>query len=105
MSKSNNKNNNNKNEDSVNTEFYKNGMNRLHNGNKIIVAEHISITENRVGYKSEKNMFRVVRCCDDTERPIKYYFNSPEEYEKASGNRVSNVVKKSWERSNRGNAH
>ena len=52
-------------------------------------------------YKSEKNMFRVVRCCDDTERPIKYYFNSPEEYEKASGNTVTNVVKKSWERSNR----
>ena len=27
--------------------------------------------------------------------------NSPEEYEKASGNTVTNVVKKSWERSNR----
>ena len=77
MSRINSKSNNNKNEDSVNVEFYKNGMNRLHNGNKITVAEHISITENRVGYKSEKNMFRVVRCCDDTERPIKYYFNSP----------------------------
>ena len=101
MSKINSKSNNNKNEDSVNAEFYKNGMNRLHNGNKITVAEHISTTENRVGYKSEKNMFSVVRCCDDTERPIKYYFNSPEEYEKASGIRVSTEVKKSWERSNR----
>ena len=101
MSRINSKSNNNKNEDSVNVEFYKNGMNRLHNGNKITVAEHISITENRVGYKSEKNMFRVVHCCDDTERPIKYYFNSPEEYEKASGITVSTEVKKSWERSNR----
>ena len=80
----------------INVEFYKNGMNRLHTGSKILVAEDDLITENKVGYKSEKKMFRVVRCCDVTEKPLKFYFNTPEEYEKTTGNIVSADIKKEW---------
>lgn len=82
--------------DGINIEFYKNGMNRLHSGNKILVAEDDLITENKVGYKSEKKMFRVVRCCDVTEKPLKFYFNTPEEYEKTTGNIVPAEIKKEW---------
>lgn len=81
---------------SKNMEFYKNGMNRLHTGSKILVAEDDLITENKVGYNSEKKMFRVVRCCDVTEKPLKFYFNTPEEYEKTTGNIVSADIKKKW---------
>tara|TARA_Y200000002_G_C22449011_1_gene565506 strand:- start:331 stop:651 length:321 start_codon:yes stop_codon:yes gene_type:complete len=84
-----------------NVEFYKNGMNRLHSGSKILVAEDNLITENKIGDISEKKMFRVVRCCDVTEKPLKYYFNTPEEYEKITGNIVDAEVKKEWLRYNR----
>tara|TARA_B100000989_G_C19418800_1_gene417694 strand:+ start:176 stop:508 length:333 start_codon:yes stop_codon:yes gene_type:complete len=96
--KSKNKNKNIKDDGTI--EFYKNGMNRLHSGNKILVAEDDLITENKVGYKSEKKMFRVVRCCDVTEKPLKFYFNSPEDYEKTTGNIVSAEIKKEWLRYN-----
>ena len=79
-----------------NVEFYKNGMNRLHSGSKILVAEDNLITENKIGDISEKKMFRVVRCCDVTEKPLKFYFNTPEEYEKHTGNIVPANIKKEW---------
>lgn len=87
---------------SKNIEFYKNGMNRLHSGSKILVAEDNLVTENKVGYMSEKKMFRVVRSCDVTEKPLKFYFNSPEEYEKTTGNIVPAEIKKEWLRYNVG---
>jgi hypothetical protein len=51
---------------------------------------------------SEKKMFRVVRSCDVTETPLKFYFNSPEEYEKTTGNIVPAEIKKEWLRYNVG---
>lgn len=86
---------------SKNMEFYKNGMNRLHTGSKILVAEDDLVTEHKVGDMSEKKMFRVVRCCDVTEKPLKFYFNTPEEYEKTTGNIVPAELKKEWLRYNR----
>jgi hypothetical protein len=86
--------------ESINKEFYKNGMNRLHIGSKIQVAENNTITENRVGYMSERKMFRVVRCSDISDKPIKYYFITPFEYEKVSGTTIPNEIKKKWMKNN-----
>tara|TARA_Y100000816_G_C26037994_1_gene543557 strand:+ start:848 stop:1147 length:300 start_codon:yes stop_codon:yes gene_type:complete len=80
--------------------IYDNGLNRLANGLKITLAETGEITQSKVGYINEKKYFRVVRCCDVENMPVKYYFSSINEYEKISGNNINRKIKEKWIKEN-----
>lgn len=85
---------------SIKPPIYSNGVNRLANGLKITLAETDETSESKVGHINEKKHFRVVRCCDVENIPIKYYFTSVNEYEKISGNIVNAETKNKWIKKN-----